>query len=93
MAGITLPPAGSGHTFHDGCFFRSQREDRQERQEKKLGEPPVLQKNGLPSQEALPHKWTMEICPILVEGSNPSSATKSPCDLGPQGSSSAQYGA
>lgn len=29
MAGITLPPAGSGHTFHGGCFFRSQGEDRQ----------------------------------------------------------------
>lgn len=62
------------------------------REEKKLCEPPVLQKNGLPSQEDLPHKRTVEIYPSLVKGSNPSSATKSPCDLGPQGSSSACWG-
>lgn len=30
VAGITLPPAGSGRTFRDGCFFSCQREDRRE---------------------------------------------------------------
>lgn len=29
MAGVTLPPAGSGRTFPGGCFFRSQGEGRQ----------------------------------------------------------------
>lgn len=29
VASITLPPAGSGHTFLVGCFFRRQGQDRQ----------------------------------------------------------------
>lgn len=37
MAGITLPPAGSGHTFHDGCFFRSQGEDKQRERREREG--------------------------------------------------------
>ena len=71
-----------------GAKERTGKRDRK----KKLREPPVLQKNGLPAQEDLPHKWTVEIYPSLVGGSNPSLATKSHCDLGPQGSSSAQRG-
>lgn len=46
MAGVTLPPAGSGRTFLGGCFFRSQSEARQKGKED-FCDPPLLPGRGL----------------------------------------------
>lgn len=58
MAGVTLPPAGSGHTFLGGCFFRSQGEDRQ-RKEKEPSVTFSFSQGGafwLPG-DPLPQRW------------------------------------
>lgn len=69
VAGITLPPAGSGHTFLAGCFFRSQGEDRQaERKKKKPSETFSSSQGGVFSSHETPAPdgpWTLMTGPLV----------------------------
>lgn len=51
MAGVTLPPAGSGRTFLGGCFFRSQSEARQRKEKKPSVTLPFSQGGASGSRE------------------------------------------
>lgn len=94
MAGVTLPPAGSGRTFPGGCFFRSQGGARQREKAKgAMGDlallsgraflapmRPLAPEMGQGPQDRVTNDGPRERC----LGSSPDSATNSSSDPGPQ---------